>query len=173
MAFSLYQATAANFTQTLTAVAGFLEKGAKHFAEHGIDPATVVETRVATDMLPFRFQVVSTVHHSRGALEGVRKGLFEPPPDLGPLDYRQLQALVADARDAVAAITPAQIDELLGRDVVFRLGSRELPFVAEEFLMSFSLPNFHFHASTAYGILRAKGVPIGKRDYLGRLRMKT
>ena len=112
MACSLYQATAANFTQTLTAVAGFLEKGAKHFAEHGIDPAAVVETRVAPDML-------------------------------------------------------------LGRDVVFRLGSREMPFVAEEFLMSFSLPNFHFHASTAYGILRAKGVPIGKRYYLGRLRMKT
>ena len=173
MAFSLYQATAANFTQTLTAVTGFLEKGARHFAEHGIDPAEVVDTRIAPDMLPFRFQVVSTVHHSRGALEGVRKGLFEPPPDLGPLDYRQLQALVAEARDELAAVTPAQIEELMGRDVVFRLGSREMPFVAEEFLVSFSLANLHFHATTAYGILRAKGVPIGKRDYLGRLRLKA
>ena len=157
----------------LTAVTGFLEKGARHFAEHGIDPAEVVETRIAPDMLPFRFQVVSTVHHSRGALEGVRKGLFEPPPDLGPLDYRQLQALVAEARDELAAVTPAQIEELMGRDVVFRLGSREMPFVAEEFLVSFSLANLHFHATTAYGILRAKGVPIGKRDYLGRLRLKA
>ena len=61
---------------------------------------------------------------------------------------------------------------LAGRDVAFQFGERKLPFTAEEFLMSFSLPNFFFHATTAYDILRHKGVPLGKRDFMGRLRIK-
>jgi hypothetical protein len=60
-----------------------------------------------------------------------------------------------------------------GKDVIFQIGDRKLPFTAEGFLLSFSLPNFHFHATTAYDILRSKGVKIGKRDYLGQMRMKS
>ena len=59
-----------------------------------------------------------------------------------------------------------------GRDVTFQFGDMKIPFVAEDFLLSFSLPNFYFHSSMAYGILRSKGVPLGKRDFLGRLRIK-
>ena len=62
---------------------------------------------------------------------------------------------------------------LLGKDMAFEIGGRSLPFTAEGFLQSFSLPNFYFHSTTAYDILRHKGVPLGKRDYLGRMRMKT
>jgi hypothetical protein len=57
--------------------------------------------------------------------------------------------------------------------VTFQIGERKMPFVAEGFILSFSLPNFHFHAATAYDILRMKGVPIGKRDYMGQLRLKS
>jgi hypothetical protein len=60
-----------------------------------------------------------------------------------------------------------------GKDVVFEIGGRKMPFTAEGFLMSFSLPNFYFHAATAYDILRMKGVPLGKRDFMGQMRMKT
>ena len=63
------------------------------------------------------------------------------------------------------------VDE--SQDVVFRLGGNELPFVAKDFLLSFSLPNFYFHATTAYDILRAEGAPLGKRDFLGAIRLKT
>jgi hypothetical protein len=112
-------------------------------------------------------------HHSLGAIEGVRTGLFGPPANLQPLDYRGLQQLLADTRDALQRIEPAEIDALAGRDVIFQIRDRKVPFTAENFLMSFSLPNFHFHATTAYDILRMKGVPIGKRDYLGQLRMKS
>ena len=68
MAFSLYDATVANYLQILGAVGGFLEKSLTHFQEKGIDPAEIVETRLVPDMLPFRFQIVSVAHHSRGEI---------------------------------------------------------------------------------------------------------
>ena len=80
--------------------------------------------------------------------------------------------MVTEARDALSAMTPDAVNALIGRDVMFQAGERKLPFTAEGFLMSFSLPNFYFHATTAYDILRHKGVPLGKRDFMGRMRMK-
>ena len=70
-------------------------------------------------------------------------------------------------------MTPESIDALEGAEVVFEFRDTRLPFTAEQFFLSFSLPNFYFHATTAYDILRSRGVPLGKRDYLGRLRMKA
>jgi hypothetical protein len=80
---------------------------------------------------------------------------------------------VTEARDELSALTPEAVNALVGRDVTFKLGDRALPFTAEDFLMSFSLPNFFFHATTAYDILRQKGAPLGKRDFLGKLKLKT
>ena len=79
MAFSLYDASVANYLQTLGAVAGILDRSLTHFREKGIDPETIVEARLAPDMLPFRFQIISVAQHSRGAIEGVQQGLFNPP----------------------------------------------------------------------------------------------
>ncbi|MBI5260362.1 MAG: DUF1993 domain-containing protein [Bradyrhizobium sp.] len=172
MAFSLYDATVANYLQILGAVSGFLDKSLAHFRETGTDPAEVVETRLAPDMLPFRFQVVSLAHHSRGAMEAARNGVFVPPSPKSE-DYAALQALVAEARNELSGWTPEAVDAVIGRDVVFKLGDRSLPFTAEGFLMSFSLPNFFFHATTAYAILRNKGAPLGKRDFMGRMKLKT
>ncbi len=171
MAFSLYDATVANYLQILGAVGSFLDKSLAHFREKGIDPAEVVETRLAPDMLPFRFQVVSLAHHSCGAMLAVRDGVFVPPQTKAE-DYAALQALVAEARNELAALTPEAVNALVGRDVVFKFGDRSLPFTAEGFLMSFSLPNFFFHATTAYAILRHKGAPLGKRDFMGKLKLK-
>jgi uncharacterized protein len=173
MAFSLYDATVANYLQILGAVGGFLDKSLSFFHEKGIDPAEVVETRLADDMLPLRFQVISLAHHSRGAIEGARNGVFVPPSGKKDLDYAGLQALVAGAREELAALTPDTVNALVGRDMTFKAGERALPFTAEGFLMSFSLPNFFFHSATAYDILRHKGAPIGKRDFMGRLKLKT
>ncbi len=98
--------------------------------------------------------------------------MFLPPSGKSDIDYAGLQALVAEARDELSALTPEAVDALIGRDVIFKLGERALPFTAEGFLMSFSLPNFFFHATTAYDILRHKGAPLGKRDFMGRLKLK-
>ena len=83
------------------------------------------------------------------------------------LDYAGLQGLVKEARDELAAMSPETVNALIGRDVIFKLGERSMPFKAEWFLMSFSLPNFFFHATTAYDILRHSGVELGKRDFMG------
>ena len=173
MSFSLYDATVANYLQILGAASSFLDKSLVHFKERGIDPAEIVETRLFPDMLPFRFQVVSLAHHSRGAMEAARNGAFVPPSGKKDLDYAGLQALVTAARDELAALSPDAVNALVGRDVMFKIGERTLPFTAEGFLMSFSLPNFFFHSTTAYDILRHKGAPLGKRDFMGRLNLKT
>jgi hypothetical protein len=172
MAISLYDLSVVSFLQTVGAVAGFLDRGLAHLQATGVDPEEIVETRLYPDMLPFRFQIVSVAHHSIGAIQGVQKGLFEPPGETPPLDYAALQKLVADTRDSLLRLTAAEVNALEGRDVLFRVRKSEIPFTAEGFLMSFSLPNFHFHATTAYDILRSKGVPVGKRDYLGKMRLK-
>jgi len=172
MAISLYDLTVLSYLQTLGGVAGFLDRGLAHCMDNGLDPEEIVETRLFPDMLPFRFQVQSVTHHSRGAIEGVKAGVFSPPPQIPPIGYADLQKMVAEARATLEALTPDEVNALEGRDMAFALGEHKLPFVAENFLMSFSLPNFYFHATTAYDILRMKGVPLGKRDYMGKMRMK-
>lgn len=173
MAFSLYDASVANYLQTLGAVGGFLRKARTHFEEQGIDPEEIVETRLYPDMLPFRFQIVSVAHHSRGAIEGIQKGLFTPNKGAPDLSYPNLQAMIGEAGDFLSALTPDAVNALGSRDVIFQSGERKVPFIGEGFLMSFSLPNFYFHATTAYDILRHKGVPLGKRDFMGQLRVKS
>ncbi len=172
MGVPLYDLTVASYLQTLGAVSGFLDRGLAHCQDNNIDPESIVETRLWDDMLPFRFQIVSVAHHSLGAMEAAKSGAFAPPGDQRPHTYADLQKLVADTRAALQQLTPAEVNALEGGQIVFRMRSMEMPFTTENFLMSFSLPNFYFHASTAYDILRSKGVPLGKRDFMGAMRMK-
>jgi len=172
MATSFHDLSVRCYLQTLTGVEGYLAKGLAYCLEHGIDPAGIVETRVYPDMLPFSFQLWSVAHHSLGAIRGIEAGVFTPPPPIPTLDYAGWQKLVSDSRETLAAMTPDAVNALEGKDLLFKLGDFKLPFVAEDFVLSFSLPNLHFHATTAYDILRMKGVPLGKRDYTGPMRIK-
>ena len=97
MTITLYDVTVPSYLQTLAAAQGVLARGDAHCQAAGIDPEGLVETRLAPDMHPLRFQVVSVMHHSAGALDALSSGGFSPPPDLGPLDYAGLQALLAEA----------------------------------------------------------------------------
>jgi hypothetical protein len=171
MSIALYDATVATFLQTLGAVEGFLARGFDHCRENELDPQLIVETRLHHDMLPFRFQVMSTISHSLGAIEAVRRGVFSPPPT-PELDYAGLQNAVREAREKLGQVTREELEGFIGRDAKFEFNTRSVPFTAENFLLSFSLPNFYFHSSMAYAILRHKGVPLGKRDFMGQLRIK-
>ncbi len=102
----------------------------------------------------------------------MKKGEFAPPPEIPAHGYKAMQKMVADTRAALQQLDPGEVNACEGKDVIFKFRSFEMPFTAENFLMSFSLPNFYFHATTAYDILRNKGVPLGKRDYMGQMRMK-
>lgn len=173
MAISLYDASVTSYLQTLGAVSGFLDRGLAHFRDNDIDPEQIVETRLYPDMRPFRFQIQSVVHHSVGAVEGFANRVFRPPADLPKHDFAALQALVADARDTLHRLTPETVNAHEGAEMWFEGRESRLAFSAEGFLLSFSLPNFYFHAATAYDILRFKGVPVGKRHFIGALRLKT
>ncbi|NML94480.1 DUF1993 domain-containing protein [Novosphingobium olei] len=168
MSFSLYAATVPTYRQIL----GALDKAEAFCTEQGIDPSELVGARLIDDMLPLGFQVKQAAVHSLGAIAGAKQGQFSPSRDALPDSFTALKAVVAEAQAGLEALSPADVDGLAGHDVAFVAGDFRLQFVAEEFLMTFSLPNFYFHASTAYNILRAKGVPIGKRDFLGQLRLK-
>ena len=122
MTFSLFEATAPTICR-VSAVGGFLEKSRTYFQEKGVDLAEVVETRLTADMLPLRFQIVSVAHHSRGAMEAAKNGVFEPPSGKPDLDFPALQRLVTDASNELAKITPEVVNALIGRDVTFKLGT--------------------------------------------------
>lgn len=171
MALSLYQCSVSSYLQSLDAVHGFLQRGREHCQEHGIDLIDIVSTRIHPDMLPFSYQVHAVAHHCRGAMEAMRSGVFRPATKSPDSDYADLVGVVAEAAEALRKLTPEEVNQHLGSRVTFAMGDTQLPFTAEDFVLSFSLPNVHFHATTAYNILRAAGVPLGKRDYLGRLRL--
>ena len=121
-------------------------------------------------MLPFAYQVKSTAVHPLGAIEGVRKGAFSPDTKTPPDTFNGLRERVAQTIAALEALNPDEVESFIGRAMRFEFGTNRMDFVAEEFLLSFSQPNFYFHAATAYDILRMKGVELGKRDFNGRVR---
>jgi uncharacterized protein len=172
MTVSLYSATIPCYLQMLGAVSGLLRTAQAFCAEKRIDPPELIQARLAPDMLPFAYQVKSTAVHSLGAIEGVRKGVFSPDMTPPPETFAALEARIAAAVSALEAIEPAEVDAFVGRDMRFEFGNRRVDFTAEDFLLSFSQPNFYFHAATTYAILRWKGVSIGKRDFMGKLRTK-
>jgi hypothetical protein len=160
-----------SYLQVLDAVVGVLDKGASHAAEAGLDLQEIVMTRLREDMMPLHFQVVSVAHHSWGAMQGLATGSFSPPSFELDKDYAGLQSLVAEARDGLAGLGEAEVEAVAEKSMVFKLGKNELPFTNQNFLLSFSLPNFYFHATTTYDILRMLGVPLGKMDFIGRLKL--
>jgi hypothetical protein len=173
MAFSLYAATVPSYRQILGSVSGLLDKAQAFCTEKGIAPTEIIQARLAEDMLPFAYQVKSTAVHSFGAIEGVRRGVFSPDMTPSPDNFAALKALIAEALGALEAIDVAEIDAFVGRDMRFSFRDRSIDYTAENFLLSFSQPNFYFHATTTYDILRWKGVPLGKRDFTGRTRTKS
>src|SRR5579863_4131865 len=119
MAISLYAATVLSYRQTLPAIAALIGKAEAFCAEKGIAADELIQARLAPDMLPFAYQVKSTAVHSLGALEGVRKGVFSPDMTKPPEDFAALKNRVIDTRKALEAVSPAEVDGWLGRDMAF------------------------------------------------------
>jgi hypothetical protein len=173
MAFSLYDAVIPGNIQIIGSVSGLVDKAEAFCTETGRTEADILQAKLAEDMLPFAYQVKAVAEHSRVAMESVRTGNYSPDLAPPPTSFADLKAKLASAVTALEAIDPAEVDGFIGNDMQFSFGEMVVPFTAENFLLSFAQPNFYFHATTAYDILRAEGVAIGKGDFLGRLRMKT
>jgi hypothetical protein len=171
MATSIYDLSVPTFLQTVRSVGGFL-RAVAHCAEIGVDPDNFVNARLFDDMAPFHFQIEAAWHHSVWGVEALKTGVFAPPALVGPVPFADLQAMIGKAEAALEAFTPEEVNGWAGRDLDLQIGPRRLGFTSETLILSFSLPNFHFHAVTAYNILRSRGVPLGKRDYEGSLRTR-
>jgi len=124
MATSLYDMSVASYLQTMTAVAGYLDKAFVFCRDKDIDTNEIVESRLFADMLPLRFQIVSVAHHSLGAIEGLKKGVFVPPNQTGPLNYPDLQKLIADTVGGLQRFSADEVNALEGREVVFQFRDR-------------------------------------------------
>jgi hypothetical protein len=172
MTISLYDAVVASNLQILGAVDDLLDKAEAFCAEQGIAPSELIDARLAPDMLPFGYQIKCCADHSVGGIEGTRAGRFSPSMKPWPTDFAGLHGVIRDAIAALEGIDRTEFDALANADTAFVFGEMTLPFGGANFLLSFAQPNFYFHATTAYAILRMKGVKLGKRDFLGRLRFK-
>ena len=170
MAISLYDVSVPIYRQFLRALLGVIDKAEKHCAEKGIDPATLLATRLVEDMQPFTFQVMQSIGHSVGALATMR-GQQRARPS-GVDSFAGCKQAVEAALADLEALTPADLDSLEGSTVELKFPGRELKFTAQGYLQSYAMPQFFFHFTTAYDILRHKGVAIGKRDFLGRIQLK-
>jgi hypothetical protein len=170
MTLSLYDLSVPTFLQTVRAVGGFLDKAAAHCAETMGNPDDFVTARLYPDMAPFHFQIEAAWHHSVWGIEAMLIGKFNPPELEGEVPFARLREMITEAERRLVTFSREEIDACAGKVLDMQIGPRRLAFASEYFIVSFSLPNFHFHAVTAYDILRSRGVPIGKRDYEGRLR---
>jgi hypothetical protein len=172
MATSLYELSVLTFLQTVRAMGGFLHRASAHCAETGASPDDFVGARLVDDMAPFHFQIEAAWHHSVWGLEAMKTGVFAPPGLVGRVPFAELQAMIGKAQTTLEAFTPDEVNSWSGKELDLQIGPRRLAFTSETLILSFSLPNFYFHVVTAYDILRTLGVPLGKRDYEGRLRVR-
>lgn len=172
MPLSLHATTASPFHKMLGNVRALLTKAQAHCAATGIADADLIQASLAPDMLPFAYQVKSTVVHSIGAIEGVKKGVFSPDMTPPPDSFAALGRQIEGAMAALNGLDPAEVDSLQGQPMRFEMKGYRADFTAEQFLLTFSVPNFYFHAATAYDILRLKGLALGKVDFIGALALK-
>jgi hypothetical protein len=166
MTISMYQVSVPVFARNLGALEGVLDKAAAFAEARKFDQAVLLGTRLYPDMFPLNVQVGQvTTHATRGVAQ--LAGLAQPDYGAPETTIAALKERVGKALAFVRTATPAQIDGTEDKDIVLKFGTREMPFKGEQFLLGFTLPNFFFHYTTAYNILRSIGVEIGKRDFMG------
>jgi len=165
MTISMYQVSVPVFAQGLGALGGVLAK-AEAFAEaRKLDQAAILGLRIYPDMFPLNVQVGQvTTHATRGVAQ--LAGLTQPDFGAPETTFAGLKERVAKALAFVKSATPAQIDGTEDKEIVLKFGTREMKFTGQNFLIGFTLPNFYFHYTTAYDLLRGIGVEIGKRDFM-------
>ena len=169
MNITLYQATIPSYLQIVGSIIDLLDKAKTYCANNNMPAQELIQARLADDMLPFTFQITSVCHHSMGAINGLRKGTFSPDGTMLE-EFDGLRNMLATTQASLQALSEDEINAFVGKPMRFEYGEKSGDYVAEEFLLSFSQPSFYFHAITAYDILRWKGITVGKRDFLGKLR---
>jgi hypothetical protein len=166
MNISMYQASAPRFASLLKNLSEILDKAKAHAEMKKIDELVLTSARLYPDMYPLSRQVQIACDSAKGAVARLA-GVEAPKHEDTEKSIDELKARIAKTLAFIATVKPAQIDGSEDREVVLKLGGKELPFKGMQYLLGFAWPNFSFHFTTAYNILRHNGVELGKRDYVG------
>ena len=166
MTISMYQASAPIFVQFLTSLSAVLDKAAAHCEAKKIDPKVLLESRLYPDMFPLVRQVRAATDHALNAC-GRLAGAELPALANTEASIPELKERIATTVAFIKGLEPAQIDGSEDKEIVIKFPSGERRFTGQSLLLNQSLPNFFFHATTAYDILRHGGVELGKRDFMG------
>lgn len=166
MPISVYDITVPVFTRMLTNLLAIMDKAEADAGDRKFETSVLANARLAPDMLPFRGQIMIATDHAKGCVCRLAGRELPSWPDTEET-FEELRARINKAIDLLKTITPAELEGSEGRDVTIKLGGKEVQQNGLEYITQRALPNFYFHVTTAYAILRANGAPIGKRDYIG------
>ena len=166
MQISMYQASAPRFVNTLKNLSAILDKAQAHADAKKIEPRVLTAARLYPDMFPMSRQVQSACDTAKGAVARLA-GVEVPVHEDTEQTFEELKARIARTITFIETIQPAQVDGSEDKEVVLKFRSGEVKFRGMQYLLGHALPNFYFHVTTAYNILRHNGVEVGKRDYIG------
>jgi hypothetical protein len=163
----MYKASTPVFLRMLGNLDGLLEKAEANAKERGFDANLLVTQRLAPDMRPLSAQIQFASDTSKGAIARLSGGTAPAMADT-ETTIADLRVRIANTIDYIKSVPASAVDGSEEREVVLKFPNGEMKFKGLDYLTGFALPNFMFHVTTAYAILRHNGVPIGKQDFLGR-----
>jgi uncharacterized protein len=166
MAISMYDVSIPIFTLSLTNLSAILDKAASHEQSKKVDPKVIPQARLIADMLPLSAQIQIACDTAKGAAARLA-GVEVPKHEDTEATLAELKARVAKTLDFIKTIKSEQLQGAETREIVLKFPQTTLKFTGINYLTNFVLPNFFFHVTTAYALLRKNGVDLGKRDFLG------
>lgn len=168
MTISMYQASVPVFLKTLGNLAAILDKGAGFAAAKKIDPSVLLTYRLAPDMLNLTRQVQIAADHAKRAVARLA-GIEAPAYEDNEASFADLKARIDKTIAFIKTLKPGQIDGAEDRDIALKVGGSDTTLTGQTYLLHNALPNFFFHTTTAYAILRHCGVEVGKKDFIGQV----
>ena len=166
MSISMYTASVPVFKQILGSLSSFLDKAETHATEKKIEPDALIQARLFPDMFTMRRQVLIACDFAKGTSARLA-GVEVPKYEDNEQTFAELRARIAKTLAFIETLPASQIDGSEERDVTVQAGPNTLQFKGQAYLLHYAMPNFYFHVTTAYAILRHNGVALGKRDYVG------
>jgi hypothetical protein len=163
---SMYQASVPRFINILGNLSKILDKAEAHADARKLDPSVLPNDRLFPDMLPMKSQVQIACDGAKGVVARLA-GVEIPIHEDTEKTLAELKARIAKAVAFIESVRPEQIDGTEDKEIVIKRGEKETRYTGMQFLLGHALPNFYFHVTTAYNILRHNGIEIGKRDYIG------
>ncbi|MDX6021402.1 DUF1993 domain-containing protein [Scandinavium sp. V105_16] len=165
---SLYSETKAQFIHGLQSLNAVLEKSAVWAKEQGVEEATLLDAKLADDMFPLKRQVQVSCDMAKRTVARLAN-VDAPVMDDNESTFAQLHERIAATVAFMKSVQDSQLDGDDERPIMVQAREHQLHFTARSYVFQFAVPNFYFHTTTAYGILRQAGVPLGKRDFLGKI----